>query len=147
MGLFDFLKTRSGQRRDIAVKLGVEAGVLRQCPVCREVTDPQVGDAALEAPASGADQQRARSLAIASMVLGITGLTGFMLCGLAVFCGPIAVVLGHLARKVTRQHRHLGDGMAVAGLVTGYIGTGLLVAGGVFFIVIAILGATSSPDQ
>ena len=101
----------------------------------------------MEAPASPPDQQRARSLAIASMVLGITGLTGFMLCGLAVFCGPIAVVLGHRARKITRRNPALGDGMAVAGLVTGYIGSGLILAFVIIFAVVMIVGATSSPPQ
>ncbi len=113
----------------------------------RESLNPyRVGAASLDAPASDADQQRARSLAIAAMILGITGLTGFMLCGFAIFCGPIAVVLGHMARKTTKRHPQLGDGMAVTGLVTGYIGSGMIVAFIVVFVVLLLVVPSPAPS-
>jgi hypothetical protein len=61
--------------------------------------------------------------AIASMVLGIVGLIGYAWWAIL----PIlAVVFGHIARSQARRG-HGGGGMAIAGLVTGYIGILLFV--------------------
>jgi hypothetical protein len=89
------------------------------------------------APTSGA--------AVASLVLGIVGVLGGW-CMLGLPC-LIAVVLGHVAMSETKSGGKSGRGMAVAGLVLGYlflapmaIFTIMLFAGGV-------LGAvTSNPS-
>lgn len=65
---------------------------------------------------------RTSGLAVASLVFGILGWT------LLPFVGSIvAVVLGHIARNEVRQSPAAveGDGLAVAGLVLGYIAIGL----------------------
>lgn len=60
-------------------------------------------------------------LAVASMVLGILWMF---------WIGSIlAVVFGHVARGQIRRSGESGDGMAVAGIVLGWIGVGLLVLG------------------
>lgn len=41
---------------------------------------------------------------------------------------PAAIVLGHIARKQIRETGEDGDGFALAGLIMGYLFTGLLVA-------------------
>jgi len=57
-------------------------------------------------------------LAIASMVLGILWVY---------WIGSIiAVVLGHIALAQMRRNHDQGRGMAIAGLVLGYIGIGTL---------------------
>ena len=51
-----------------------------------------------------------------------------------------AVVLGHMARRQIRETGEAGDGMAMAGLVLGYIGivlTVLFVAGAVALVAVA----------
>jgi hypothetical protein len=55
-------------------------------------------------------------MAVASMVLGVTGLA------IGITAIP-AIICGHMARKEIRQsqQRLEGDGLAVAGLVMGYI--------------------------
>lgn len=58
-----------------------------------------------------------RSMSIISMVLGILSLLGF-----TVATGIPAVILGHMAQ---RSEPH-GRGMWMTGLITGYIGVGLM---------------------
>lgn len=65
-------------------------------------------------------------MATASMVLGILGvLGGWCLFGLPCI---LAVVLGHLALRETRDGTRSGHGMAVAGLVMGYVFVGPMIA-------------------
>ncbi len=82
------------------------------------------------------------SLAIASLVCGI-GQVFFWLAS-----GIPAIVLGHIARKQIRKTGEDGDGMALAGLILGYIGLGLTVLGAIFLVVtvaVAVHGHNSSP--
>jgi hypothetical protein len=62
-------------------------------------------------------QQRTNSLAIAALACGIGQLVVFFPAGIA------AIILGHKARRQIRQTGEQGDGMALTGLVLGYIGT------------------------
>ena len=78
-------------------------------------------------------------LAVASLVLGIVGLV------LIPFLGSIAgVVTGHIARKQIRERGEGGDGLAVGGLVTGYLGVGLWLLLGLFFLIPFLFLATAS---
>ncbi|MFZ7097178.1 DUF4190 domain-containing protein [Luteimonas dalianensis] len=66
------------------------------------------------------------ALAIISLVSGILGVLPVPL-----LASVVAVVTGHLARAEIRRapERHDGDGMAVAGLVLGYLMLGLWLLG------------------
>lgn len=59
-------------------------------------------------------------LAIVSLVAGVAGLTVLPFLG-----SIVAVVTGHIGRKELRAKGQNGDGLAIAGLITGYIGIGL----------------------
>ncbi len=78
---------------------------------------------------------RTAGLATASLVLGILGL---------VCVGPLAaipaVICGHKARTRIRNSQGAlqGDGMALAGLIMGYIGIGLLIISIPIFMAIGI---------
>jgi hypothetical protein len=62
--------------------------------------------------------RRTNGLAIASMVLGILWLY---------WIGSIlALVFGYIARNQIRERGETGDGMAIAGIVLGWIGVGIL---------------------
>jgi hypothetical protein len=63
-------------------------------------------------------------MAIASLILGIGGLTVVPLIG-----SILAIILGNMARKEihARPDESSGEGMAKAGLVMGWIGVGLTV--------------------
>ena len=68
--------------------------------------------------------QRTNGLAIASMVLGILWLY---------WIGSVlALVFGYIARNQIRERGEAGNGMAVAGIVLGWIGVGVL---GITFLV------------
>jgi hypothetical protein len=76
------------------------------------------------------------SLAIGSMIAGI--LSWVMIPILAAI---VAVVLGHMARREVRDSRgHLtGDGMALVGMVLGYIQLGLVAIAilvAIFFVIV-----------
>ncbi|HZV38557.1 MAG TPA: DUF4190 domain-containing protein [Pseudoxanthomonas sp.] len=71
------------------------------------------------------------SLAIVSLVSGILGWT------LLPFVGTlVAIVTGHMARKEIRNSggRLDGDGLAVGGLVLGWVSAALWVIGVVVFV-------------
>lgn len=80
-----------------------------------------------QAPGWGQPPRGTNTLAILSLVFGLVG------------SGIIAVVLGHMARKQIRLSGESGDGLAIAGLILGYLG--LLVA--LAIIIVFIVAAAS----
>jgi hypothetical protein len=52
-------------------------------------------------------------LAIASMIISILGF------------GPIGAIMGHIARKQIRETGEQGDGFALAGIIVGWVYTGI----------------------
>jgi hypothetical protein len=75
-------------------------------------------------------------LAIASLVLGLLTL---LCCG--VFTGIPAIICGHISLlKVSRNPNLQGKGMAIAGLVLGYVGTIGTILYFVFFGGMAAIG-------
>ena len=91
-------------------------------------------------PSGGAayGQPQTNNLAVASMICGIVQFFGFWLLGTI----P-AIVLGHMARKQIRQRNEQGAGMALAGLILGYVGVALTVIV-VIIIVIAVNSCSRS---
>jgi hypothetical protein len=73
-------------------------------------------------------------LAIAALVCGVAQVFFWVLSGIP------AVILGHIARRQIRQTGENGDGMALAGLILGYIGIGLslVLIAVVIIIVVAV---------
>ncbi len=76
--------------------------------------------------------------AIASLVLGILGL---VTCAIP---GIFAIPLGHAALGDIRDRRGavVGDGLAKAGIILGWINVALLVLGLVWVIFVILLGVT-----
>lgn len=68
---------------------------------------------AVQAPPSS---KKTSTLAILSLVFGILGLFSFG--------SLIAIILGHIGRSEIKKQPELyeGDGIALAGLITGYLG-------------------------
>jgi len=72
-------------------------------------------------------------LAIASMVLGILWVY---------WLGSIlAVIFGHIAIRQCERRQESGRGMAIAGLVLGYVGLGTLA---VLFLILLVAAAGSN---
>ena len=67
-------------------------------------------------------------MATASMVLG---LVGFVSCGLT---SVLAIIFGHVAQSQIKRTREEGSGMAVAGLILGYIVTAGWVIFWIFYV-------------
>ena len=88
-------------------------------------------------------------MAIASLVMGIAGWTLFPLVG-----SILAIIFGYAARREIRQRPDelTGEGMAVAGLVLGWIMVGLSVVGlclgiaAVCLVSSSLLGAASGTN-
>ncbi|MFC4114148.1 DUF4190 domain-containing protein [Nonomuraea zeae] len=74
-------------------------------------------------------------LAVASMVIGI--LSWVFVCFYG-FPGILAVILGHMARSQIRAGTHRGEGMAIAGLILGYIAA----AGAAMFLLYVVIAST-----
>jgi len=90
---------------------------------------PQPARPALGVPTSG--------LAVASLVLGIGGLTVLPLIG-----SIAAIILGYMARNDIRRRPGVvsGNGLALAGIITGWVAVGAAV---LVFLLVA-LGITAS---
>ena len=92
-------------------------------------------------PAAYPVKAKTNGLALASMILGIVGIT----VGLCLIFFPVmpilAVVFGHLGLSQTRATGAPGRGYAIAGLVTGYIGIALAI----LWLIAIIFGTFTSP--
>lgn len=90
------------------------------------------------APGQGAGRPT-NQLAIAALVCAIAQIFFWFLTGIP------AVILGHMARRQIRRTGENGDGMALAGLILGYIGVGLSLVS--VAVVIIILVAVHRQDN
>lgn len=101
-------------------------------------------------PLSAATPGTTNGYAIASLVLGIVGLTGFPLIP-----SVLALIFGYKGRRQIDRAggAEQGRGLAVAGIVLGWIGTiflilvGLLIAGAVLLNVSAVGGGQWHIDR
>ncbi|MBC7964647.1 MAG: DUF4190 domain-containing protein, partial [Fuerstia sp.] len=81
--------------------------------------------------------QAVSALSILSMISGILSVPFLCLCFLSIPFSLFAIVSGHISRSICRrsQGRVTGDGMAVAGLVLGYLSFFITVGLSVFWFV------------
>ncbi len=84
--------------------------------------------------------QKTNTLAVVSLVTGIVSYLALPFIG-----AIVAIICGHLARKEIRATGEAGDGLALAGLVLGYLHFLVLCLVGGFFLVFgaAIVGAAA----
>jgi hypothetical protein len=81
-------------------------------------------------------QRRTNGLAIAAMTTAIVGIPLLSCYGIGVFVSLAGAIMGHIARKQVAERDEDGGGMALAGIITGWVGVGLsliVVAGMVMF--------------
>lgn len=77
-------------------------------------------------------------MAIASLVCSLAGLA----VGIS---APVGAILGHVARRQIRERGEQGDGMALAGIIVGWVITGLLVL--CCGIYVTVIGFAISQDS
>jgi hypothetical protein len=105
-------------------------------PTYAQPVDPTMYQQQAYAPPPGYVYARpTNSLAIAALVCSLAGLaTGIS--------APVGAILGHIARKQIAQTGEQGDGMALAGIIVGWVVTGIFVCVcvGYFGILATVLG-------
>jgi hypothetical protein len=82
-------------------------------------------------------QPATNTLAIVSLVCSLAGLV-------TVISAPVGAVLGHVARKQIRQRGEQGEGMAMAGIIVGWVLTGLYLLGCCGLIVLVVAAENTS---
>lgn len=80
-------------------------------------------------------QRPTNGMAIAALICGVCQVFFWFLTGIP------AIVLGHMARRQIRQTGEAGDGMALTGMILGYIGLALTA---LFVILIVIVTVAAS---
>ena len=78
-------------------------------------------------------------MAIASLIVSCASI---LICSLL---GAVGAVLGHVARKQIQETGQDGDGLALAGIIIGWILTGLSVLGIGLIVVLIMIGAFAPP--
>ncbi|HET8659066.1 MAG TPA: DUF4190 domain-containing protein [Micromonosporaceae bacterium] len=76
-------------------------------------------------------------LAIASLVCSLVGLA-------TCITAPVGAVLGHVARRQIRERGEGGDSMALAGIIIGWILTGLFVVVIAVYIVVIVVAVSQA---
>lgn len=84
--------------------------------------------------------QSTNGMAIASLVLSLCGL---LTCGASSLVGAI---LGHVSRRQIRERGEAGDGMALAGIITGWIIFVLGMLGVAAYIALIVFAVKSASD-
>jgi len=81
--------------------------------------------------------------------LGLGGLLGGFLCGLPLLLSPFAWALGHRARRDIRASHGAtgGDGMALAGMILGIIGSVLLALSVIALVIFAVVLISDSSSN
>ncbi|HEY8533936.1 MAG TPA: DUF4190 domain-containing protein [Micromonospora sp.] len=90
-------------------------------------------------------------LAIASLVLGVMSVSGLCAYGLGGYLGVAAAILGHISRRQIRRRqqegRHeSGSGMAVAGIIMGWIATAISALITLALVVLIIITANHASN-
>lgn len=76
------------------------------------------------------------TMAIVSLVCALAGI-------LIWISAPVGAILGHVAKKQIRESGEQGDGMAMAGIIVGWIVTGLGVLGCCLWLVLVAFAANA----
>lgn len=87
-------------------------------------------------------------LAIASMIVSIVGIALMCAWGpVSVFVSPVGAILGHVARRRMKTSGEQGDGMALTGIIVGWIGFALSLALLVLIIFLMVQGGEIFPSD
>jgi uncharacterized protein DUF1707/uncharacterized protein DUF4190 len=80
---------------------------------------------------------KTNSMALASLICGVGQVMFWPLITIP------AIVLGHVARRQIRQTGEQGSGMALAGLILGYIGAGVVALGVLVLVLVLVAWGNS----
>jgi hypothetical protein len=80
------------------------------------------------------------------LVVSLVGALGLCAYGLGGWIGAIGAILGHVSQRQIRERGDGGGGMALAGVIVGWIATGLFVLAGIGWA-IAIWYIANHPEE
>ena len=109
----------------------------QQSPPYQPTPQPQYSAPMYAAPAPYLPPQN--GVGIAALILGILGLVA---CGL--FTSVPGIICGHIGVKKADRGEADNRGMAMAGMIMGYIGTGLWLLAVIFYIIIVVIAFNST---
>ncbi len=89
---------------------------------------------------------KTNGLAIASMVVSLVGAVGLCGYGLGGYIGIVGAILGHVARRQIRERGEGGDGMALAGVIVGWIATALAILATIALVIFFVWAAGQDPN-
>ena len=78
-------------------------------------------------------------MAVAALVCSLAGLVTCV-------SAPVGAVLGHVARRQIRERDESGDGMALAGVIVGWIAFVIAVIATVLIIIFVVWAANQPPS-
>jgi hypothetical protein len=84
-------------------------------------------------------------LAIASLLVSCSAVPALCAYGIGGLLGIVGAIMGHVARRRIRANGTDGAGMALAGIIVGWVTTALLVLGIAAVIVLVVL-SESDPN-
>jgi uncharacterized protein DUF4190 len=89
-------------------------------------------------------RQPYEGLAIASLVVSCAGVLGLCTYGIGGVLGIVGAILGHVARSRIRRNGREGNGMALAGIIVGWVLAGVSVGLGVVLVLIIAHGSSDT---
>src|SRR6266511_932344 len=107
---------------------------------------PAYGYGGYGAPVTGGPTHT-NGMSIAAMVVSLVGAAGLICYGFGGLLGIVGAILGHVARKQIRERGEGGDGMALAGIIVGWIATALAVIIGTLIIVLVVWTVQNAPTD
>ena len=96
--------------------------------------------------ATPAQQGGTNGLSVAAMVVSIVGALGLICYGGGAVLGIVGAIMGHIARKQIRTTGEGGGGMATAGIIIGWIVTGLGVVIVALVVVFVLWAVKNTPS-
>jgi hypothetical protein len=85
-------------------------------------------------------------LGIAAMVVSLVAIGGLCLYGVGGLIGIVGAIMGHVAKRQIRENGQAGEGMAMTGIIVGWITTGLGLLILAAIIILFVYAARSVPD-
>jgi hypothetical protein len=75
-------------------------------------------------------------LAVASLITSVVGLATFLCYGIGIAAGVVGAILGHVSRRQIRSTGQDGAGLALAGIIVGWIAAAIGVLGVLLLVAI-----------
>jgi hypothetical protein len=92
----------------------------------------------------GPPRREHEGLAIASLVVSCSAILGFCTWGIAGVLGIVGAILGHVARSRLKHNGKAGAGLALAGIIGGWVLAALSAVVAVLIILVVVHSGNTS---